>query len=140
VIETLVGWAIGGVARLIPEWFKGYRVDKKFSHDEKMLAKSIELAKIQANSSSVVSNNDKEIASIHAITEAVKGQSTLTGTWVDALSASVRPVITYLIVALYVAVKVKMMHESALITWGVEDSALLDAVISFWFLDRVMRK
>lgn len=72
--------------------------------------------------------------------------------WVDALSGSVRPIITYTFFLLYTAVKVAQgvviltladsVHWSQVLIriWHEEDQALFAAVMAFWFGQRSLYK
>ena len=73
------------------------------------------------------------------------------GGWVVGLQASVRPVITYLFMGAFLAVKGGMVYalifmqgvdwSSALgVTWDDETQALFAAIMSFWFGNRAMGK
>lgn len=67
--------------------------------------------------------------------------------WVDALSSSVRPVITYWFMALYCVAKVATFMAAVnagagwgaaiLHAWTAADQALWAGVLNFWFLGRV---
>jgi hypothetical protein len=67
--------------------------------------------------------------------------------WADALSSSVRPIITYWLMALYCAAKtvafVAALNAGAvwgaavLAAWSEADQALWAGVLNFWFLGRV---
>ena len=85
------------------------------------------------------------------VKQASLGQTSLpqTGLWVDALAASVRPVITYAFFALYGVIKVSqwiiLTHtlpsaQSFVFLWSEEDAALFAAVMSFWFGHRALIK
>jgi hypothetical protein len=78
-------------------------------------------------------------------------QSLDSGSFVNALRGSVRPIITYLFVLMYIGVKCVMIY--ALITnqnidwttaiqtsFNEEDSAILATIISFWFGSRAFSK
>jgi hypothetical protein len=76
--------------------------------------------------------------------------------WVDALSGSVRPVITYCFFGLYALVKTSqfylLMHptlpwvqgieaaQALLSVWNEEDMGIFSAVIAFWFGSRALGK
>ena len=73
------------------------------------------------------------------------------GGWVVGLQASVRPVVTYLFMGAFLAVKGGMVYSlifmqgvdwtSALdVTWDAETQALFSAIMSFWFGNRAMSK
>jgi len=88
---------------------------------------------------------------IEALKEAVAAQGQRSGVrWVDALSTSVRPVITYLLVSMYCTVKVSTFVGSVyagagfgaalLAAWTEADQALLAGILNFWFLSRVWER
>lgn len=68
----------------------------------------------------------------------------------NKLSASVRPVITYLFFFIFAAVKVSMIwhavatgnnfYEAMQATWDDETQAIFAAIISFWFGSRALQK
>jgi len=73
------------------------------------------------------------------------------GGWVVGLQASVRPVVTYLFMMAFLAVKGGMAYSliynqdvawtNALeVTWDGETQALFAAIMSFWFGNRAMSK
>ena len=85
---------------------------------------------------------------IEALKEAVAAQAHQSGVrWADALSASVRPVITYWFMGLYCAAKTAAFAaavtagadwgEAILHAWTEADQALWAGVLNFWFLGRV---
>ncbi len=80
-----------------------------------------------------------------------------TGLWaVDALSGSVRPLITYLLFAMYACVKYAqyqllvapalpwqqpITHLQAMVSlWSDDDMAVFTAIIAFWFGSRMFRR
>ena len=77
-------------------------------------------------------------AAIDQQTEMVKAA----GGWVASLSASVRPVTTYFLLALYgiskavIAIKTQSISE----VWSSEDMALLGGVINYYFINRTLEK
>lgn len=85
---------------------------------------------------------------IEALKAAVVSQGHLSGIkWVDGLSSSVRPVITYWFMALYCAAKTAAFAAAVsagadwgtgvLHAWTEADQALWAGVLNFWFLGRV---
>ena len=63
--------------------------------------------------------------------------------WVDALNASVRPVLAYAFFLLYAMVKygqAVMMDTGVLSLWGEEDQAIFSGIISFYFGQRAFSK
>ena len=85
---------------------------------------------------------------LEALKEAVAGQARQSGVrWVDALSSSVRPILTFWFMALYCAAKTALFVASlragldwtaaATLSWTPADQALWAGVLNFWFLGRV---
>jgi hypothetical protein len=72
------------------------------------------------------------------------------GKYINALRASIRPVITYTFFLLFVAVKVAAAYvmlstgqsvpEMLKAVWDVETMSLFSTIIAFWFGSRVMEK
>ena len=70
--------------------------------------------------------------------------------WVEALRASVRPIVTYLFVALFLVVKISALvallqqglplTESLQSIWDDNAQALFAAIMSFWFGHRAFEK
>ena len=64
--------------------------------------------------------------------------------WVDALSALVRPLITYSFVALYIGIKLTIIFNYeigiCMPIWTNEDEGLFSVVMGFWFGNRMMNK
>jgi hypothetical protein len=96
---------------------------------------------------------DHSTAALDAIQEAFKEQSATASAsykWVAAASALVRPGITYVLFGLYCAVKVTAIvysissgapwREVLGANWTTDDFALLNLVITFWFVGRAIEK
>jgi len=88
------------------------------------------------------------VGALETLREAVAAQGQRAGArWADALSASVRPMITYWFMALYCAAKTAAfvgavdagaVWVSAIqAAWTDADQALWAGVLNFWFLGRV---
>lgn len=76
--------------------------------------------------------------------------------WVDALAASVRPVVSYLFFTLYACVKIAQFHlltkptlpwqealstsQALVVLWGENDMALFTTIMAFWFGQRTIAK
>ena len=93
------------------------------------------------------------LAEVDAIGEAFKEQSATAqaaGKFVAGISALVRPFVTYLFVIAYAAVKAAGFAialeqggdwKQVLTTmWGVDDMAVLNMILSFWFVGRVYER
>ena len=93
------------------------------------------------------------VAELDTMAEAFKEQSRTasnSGKLVSAISALVRPFVTYLFVFLFAAVKVAGYlialqqggeWKTVLVElWGVDDMAVLNMILSFWFVGRVYER
>jgi hypothetical protein len=94
-----------------------------------------------------------QTAELDAMTQAFKEQSATAknaGWFVSAISALVRPTVTYLFLALYAAVKVAAYliaieqggnwKDVLTSMWGSDDLAVFNMIISFWFVGRVYER
>lgn len=115
----------------------------------------IELTKIKLDAAERQADLQFDIEIVKA--NAVERQSLLDhdksidgGKYINALRASIRPVITYTFFALFVAVKVAAAYvmlstgqsvpEMLKAVWDVETMSLFSTIIAFWFGSRVMEK
>lgn len=115
----------------------------------------IELTKIKLDAAERQADLNFNIEVVKA--NAVERQSILDhdksldgGKFINALRASIRPVITYTFFALFVAVKVAAAYvmlstgqsvpEMLKAVWDVETMSLFSTIIAFWFGSRVMEK
>ena len=152
MIETILGGLLGGAFRLAPEILKWMDRNGERSHELSMQDKAIEFEKIRGaqRMSEIGASADAawNAGAIDAFKEAIASQGMPTGVpWADALSSSVRPIITYWLMALYCAAKavafVAALNAGAgwgaavLAAWSDADQALWAGVLNFWFLGRV---
>ena len=152
MIETLLGGLLGGAFRLAPEVLKWLDRQGERGHELAMQDKALEFEKIRGAQRMAEIGASADAAwntgAIEALRDAVRTQGDKTGVpWADALSISVRPVITYWFMALYCAAKtaafVAAMQAGAGWTsavvhaWTEADQALWAGVLNFWFLGRV---
>ena len=156
MIETLLGGLLGGAFRLAPELLKWLDRKGEREHELSMQDKAIEFEKIRGaqRMSEIGASADAawNSGAIDAFKEAIATQGRPTGVkWVDALSSSVRPIITYWLMALYCAAKtvafVAALNAGAgwgaavLAAWSEADQALWAGVLNFGysavFFDRV---
>lgn len=155
MIETLLGGLLGGAFRLAPEILKWLDRKGEPGHELTMQDKALEFEKLRGAQRMAEIGAAADAAwntgAIEALREAVAAQGQRTGVgWADALSASVRPVITYWFMALYCAAKTTAFTAalSAGADWGTAvmhawteaDQALWAGVLNFWFLGRVFDK
>lgn len=152
MIETLFGGLLGGIFRLAPEVLKWLDRKNERSHELFMQDRALEFEKIRGAQRMSEIGASAEAAwntgAIDALREAISTQGEKTGVkWADALSSSVRPIITYWFMALYCAAKtaafISVMDAGAdwgiaiLYAWTEADQALWACVLNFWFLGRV---
>ena len=152
MIETLLGGLLGGVFRLAPEILKWFDRANERSHELAMQDKALEFEKLRGASRMAEIGAASDAAwnsgAIKTLREAVRAQGEKTGVrWADALSSSVRPVITYWFMALYCAAKTAAFAAAvnAGVDWGTAvlhawteaDQALWAGVLNFWFIGRV---
>ena len=152
MIETLLGGLLGGAFRLAPEFLKWLDRKGERGHELAMQDKAIEFEKLRGAQRMAEIGAAADAAwntgAINALKEAVAAQGHQSGVrWADALSASVRPVITYWFMGLYCAAKTAAFAaaltagagwgEATLHAWTEADQALWAGVLNFWFLGRV---
>ena len=110
MIETLLGGLLGGAFRLAPELLKWLDRKGERGHELAMQDKALEFEKLRGaqRMDEIGAGADAawNVGAIETLREAVRPQGEKTGVrWADALSGSVRPVITYWFMALYCAAK-----------------------------------
>lgn len=153
MLETLIGGVFGGALRLAPELFK--LIDRKYEreHELAMLGQEIEFAKVRGEIAMRQTEAQMTMAEVDAIGKAFAEQSKTSqagGKLVAAISALVRPTVTYAFLSLYAAVKVASyllaMEQSGnwkevlVAMWGVDDLAVFNMILSFWFVGRVYER
>lgn len=154
MLETLVGGALGGIFRLIPEGMKVWDRKNERKHELDMQSKALEFEKLRGDQKLTEIHETRsatwDTGAMAALVESIKGQGQLTGTWIDGLSSSVRPIITYMFMSAYLATKIIAMYTAhmegatalAIVSavWTLDDQALLAGILNFWFLGRVLDK
>jgi hypothetical protein len=150
MIETLLGSLLGGVFRIVPEVMKLWDAKNEREHELKMLGKEMEFAQIKGE----ISMREQETVlmgkELDAMTEALKEQgetARASGQFISAISAAVRPLVTYWFVTLYSIVKLASIlmaidagaewKEVLVSSWSEDDMALLMMILTFWFVGRV---
>lgn len=152
MIETLLGGLLGGAFRLAPELLKWLDRQGERRHELAMQDKALEFEKLRGaqRMAEIGAGADAawNVGAIEALRDAVGAQGQKSGVrWADALSISVRPVITYWFMALYCAAKTATFaaavtagaawDTATLHAWTEADQALWAGVLNFWFLGRV---
>ena len=137
---AIIGSLAGFFSSFIPEIFHFLKDKKDKEHELKLISLQIDAMKVGGSSGLeevyLQSNVDEsKYLYIHA------GKQTKIK-WVDALSASVRPMITYVFFLLYMTIKImdylKVGHMAPI--WTDEDQGIFCAVIGFWFGHRAFNR
>lgn len=149
MLETLLGSLLGGVFRIVPEVMKLLDAKNEREHELAMLGKEMEFAKIKGEISMREAQATMTVAEIGAMSEALREQgqtARAAGKFVSAISALVRPLVTYWFVVLYSLVKIASMilayqtngdwKEVLINSWTKDDMAMLMLILTFWFVGR----
>jgi hypothetical protein len=150
IVESLFGGLLGGLLRLAPEVLKFLDQKNARQHELAMMDKEFQVAQLKLEGTLRATEAQADMSRLDAIGEALKGQADMAragGKWVSAISALVRPLVTYWFVALYSAHKVALLAQahfegqawkSIFVTsWGEQDWAIFSMILVFWFVGRV---
>jgi len=153
MIESLLGGLFGGIFRLAPEVLKWLDRKDERKHELDMLSKEMDFAKLRAEQAMHTVDAQVDMAQMDAIGKALEGQAQMAiaaGKFVAGLSALVRPLVTYWVVALWSSVKIASMvlvyqtngswQEMLIRNWGPDDNAILSLLLVFWFVGRSIDK
>lgn len=153
----IFGGLIGGVFRLAPEVIKFFDKKNERQHELAMFARQCELEQLRGQQKLAEIGAQREAAVdvgvMDAFTAAINQQSDMVkaaGGWAAGLSASVRPVVTYWIMALWSFIHVWFAWQAhkagappevvfkTMMT--VDFTALVSGTINYWFLDRTLKQ
>jgi hypothetical protein len=147
----LFGGLMGGLFRLAPEVLKFWDRHSERKHELAMFQEQISLEKVKGSFKVEEKYVDFSVEQLKANAEAFKEQSETASKsykWVAALSALVRPTVTYVLFGMYVAVKFTFIshglstgsswHEVLVSNWTPDDFAMLNGILMFWFLGRTI--
>lgn len=148
--SSIIGGLLGGAFRLIPEVFKFFDAKNERQHELDMQDKQLEFAKLQGGQQIQEAQIQQDTVDIGALKDVLVAQSTLTGNkFIDGINASVRPVVTYMLLCLYLSFKYSLGYtmynsnmailEIAKALYTPDDQALFWGIVNFWFLDRVIK-
>lgn len=156
MIETLVGTLLGGAFRMAPELLKWLDRKGERAHELSMFDKQLAADKMRADAQQKLeqlqSDTVRDTAELAAMIAATNAQAVKSGVkWVDGLSALMRPLITFwwvvvlystaLVARFWVLVQQGTPNVDAIVMlWGVDEKAIVASIISFWFVDRSLRK
>lgn len=149
-LVTVASGGLGGLLRLAPEILKGFDRKNERAHERAMMEIEVRIAEKRMEHEMRQVDAAMTMAEMDAISAAVKEQgqtARAAGKFVAAVSALVRPLVTYWFVVMYSAVKVVGMvmavqaggdwKEVLVNSWTADDMAMLIMVLSFWFVGRV---
>jgi hypothetical protein len=149
----LLGSIFGGLFRLAPEVLKFFDKANERKHELAMFTLQTDLEKVRGTFRMEEKYVEHGISQLDAIQEAFKEQSATAQSsykWVAALSALVRPSVTYILFGLYVAFKIVAItyainsgaswYDVVQHHWTVEDFGMLNMVLTFWFIGRAIER
>ena len=157
VFGGILGGALGGIFRLAPEVLKFFDKKNERQHELAMFARQCELETLRGQQKLAEIGAQREAAIdvgvMDAFQAAIEQQATMVkaaGGWAAALSASVRPVVTYWVLFVWSFIHVWFAWNAWItgappvevfkIMMSPDFSALLAGTINFWFLDRTLAK
>lgn len=157
MLEGLLGSFLGGTFRLVPEVLSWLDKKNERQHELSMFDKQLRADELRSQQAIAEAEAQGQIAldaaGMQALIESIKTQGQKTGSVIiDALSASVRPVLTYWwAMVLYTAVLASRFYlllqdsgvsspEAIVQLWGPNEQSLVSSLFTFWFLDRVIKK
>ena len=153
MIETILSGLAGGILRIVPEVMKLWDAKNERAHELSLLEKEMEFAKVKAEAGMRETEAQMTMAELDAMAVALREQgetARAAGQWVAAMSALVRPLVTYWFVGLYSAYKMAAMYtahqqgapwDRLLVQgWSPDDQSMLTLVLTFWFVGRVWER
>tara|TARA_R100000664_G_C2709938_1_gene107121 strand:+ start:348 stop:773 length:426 start_codon:yes stop_codon:yes gene_type:complete len=138
---TLIGSALGFATSFLPKIMDYFQKKEDNKHELKMLAAMAQNKREEMALDAEI----REVETIHQHDSKISG-----GKFIDGLRASVRPVITYLFVLLFLFVEISayiiMLNEgmsaikASQLVWSSEINGLFSCIVTFWFGGRVFGK
>lgn len=149
----VLGSLFGGLFRLAPEVLKWLDKKNERQHELNMFTLQTDLEKMRGQFKMEERYVDYSVTQLETIKEAFKEQSKTAkeaGWFVSAVSALVRPGITWALFLMYAAVKAAAIilamqtggHWAEILrqSWDVDDFAMLNMCLTFWFVGRSIEK
>jgi hypothetical protein len=149
----LLGSIFGGLFRLAPELLKWLDKKDERKHELSMFTLQTDLEKLRGQFKMEDKYVDYSVQQLNTIKEAFKEQATTAkeaGWFVAAVSALVRPGITWALFLMYATVKAAGLvmafqtggHWTEVVTkvWDADDFAMLNMCLTFWFVGRSIEK
>jgi len=151
------GGLLGGIFRLAPEILKYFDKKNEREHEMAMFSRQCELETLrgQQKLAEIGAQRDAaiDVGVMDAFSAAINQQAEMVkaaGGWAASLSASVRPVVTYWIMALWSFIHIWFAWQAhragaspevvfkTMMT--VDFCALVSGTINYWFLDRTLKQ
>ena len=149
----LLGSIFGGLFRLAPEVLKWLDRKDERKHELSMFTLQTDLEKVRGQFRMEEKYVEHSTEQLKAIQEAFKEQRQTAkeaGWFVSAISALVRPGITWALFGMYAGVKAAGLsialaagapwQDVVLKGWTADDFAMLNMVLTFWFVGRAVEK
>jgi len=153
MLETLFGGLLGGVFRLAPEFMKWLDRAGERKHELALLNAELEFTRVKGQIMQQQTEAVMTVAEMDAIASAVEEQgktARAAGKVVAAISALVRPSVTFAFVIVYFLVKLAAYllaleqggdwKEVLVSIWNKDDMAMLMMILTFWFVGRVWER
>lgn len=161
ILETVLGGLVGTATRSIPAVLEFFDKKNERAHELSMFDKQIEADRVRATQefeqTKLEGDINFKVEDIKALSAALQGQAEMAasaGGFAAAASALVRPITTYMLVALYMLAKIAsfvlmcltpdttldFVLAGAAALYTEDDSALLAGVLAFWYMDRTISK
>lgn len=154
---TLLGSLFGGLLRLAPEGIKLWDAKNQRAHELAMFDRQLEADRLRGQQAlaqtQLQGDITRDAGELQALIEATKAQGQMTGiAWIDGLNQLVRPALTYwwciglytaaMVAEFYVLVVIKGASnvDAVLTVFGDDEKAIVASMLSFWFVDRTLRK
>lgn len=153
---TVLGALFGLLGSIVPDLLKIFQDGKDKKHELTLLKMQMEANKqghIQKLAEIDMQADIADSTAVHQpyqpVAKILHAGEQLAMHWVDALNATVRPVIAYSFMAGYLAIKWMVFSTINLdnplpwqmtTLWGEEDQAIFAGVIAFYFGQRAMQK
>lgn len=147
MITTLLGSLLGFGTSFLPEVLNYFKKGQDHKHKLESMRMEVELMSRRAELQMQIAERQADIKE----TEGLYNHDSMDAGWfINALRGSVRPVITYVFFALFVAIKVTALIAitnrgedlgvALSIIWDESTAGLFAAIMSFWFGNRAVSK
>ena len=153
MLESLFGGLLGGLFRLAPEVLKLLDRKSERLHELALLNAEMEFAKVRGEIMMRQTEAVMTVAELDAVGKGVEEQgrtARAAGKTIAAISALVRPIVTYAFVTTYFLVKLAAyllaLEQGGdwrivlLDMWNKDDMAILTLILTFWFVGRVWER